>query len=61
MKLLILSFFAVILGYSLIFNEKEDSKQPVSKDSNSVYIDKPINVQYADSILMYKNQTVFVM
>lgn len=35
MKALILSFFAVILGYSLIFDEKKTTDQPVIKDSNS--------------------------
>ena len=39
MKALILSFFAVILGYSLIFDEKKTTDQPVIKDSNSVYVD----------------------
>lgn len=29
MKPLILSFFAVILGYSLLFNEKEEISQPI--------------------------------
>lgn len=57
MKALILSFFAVILGYSLIFNEKEEVEQPVIKDSNSVYVNKPINMQIADTIEIYKNQT----
>lgn len=46
MKALILSFFAVILGYSLIFDEKKTTDQPVIKDSNSVYVDRP--GQYAD-------------
>ena len=31
MKALILSFFAVILGYSLIFDEKKTTDQPVIK------------------------------
>ena len=44
MKALILSFFAVILGYSLIFDEKKTTDQPVIKDSNSVCMstDRPI-------------------
>lgn len=46
MKALILSFFAVILGYSLIFDEKKTTDQPVIKDSNSVYVDR--TGQYAD-------------
>ena len=46
MKALILSFFAVILGYSLIFDEKKTTDQPVIKDSNSVYVRQ--TGQYAD-------------
>lgn len=51
MKALILSFFAVILGYSLIFDEKKTTDQPVIKDSNSVYVDRP--GQYADFRFRY--------
>ena len=53
MKALILSFFAVILGYSLIFDEKKTTDQPVIKDSNSVYVDRPANMQMSDSIMIY--------
>lgn len=42
MKSLILSFFAVILGYSLLFNEKEEIQQPIHGVDNSVYIQKLI-------------------
>lgn len=52
MKALILSFFAVILGYSLIFDEKKTTDQPVIKDSNSVYVDRPAN-KYADFRFRY--------
>ena len=61
MKALILSFFAVILGYSLIFNEKESAEQTVIKDSNSVYVDRPANMQISDSILIYKDQTASIL
>lgn len=61
MKALILSFFAVILGYSLIFDEKGTTEQPVIKDSNSVYVDRPANMQITDSIVIYKDQTAFVL
>lgn len=60
MKALILSFFAVILGYSLIFDEKEENGQPVIKDSNSVYVNRPVNMQIADSIQIYQNKTASV-
>lgn len=61
MKALILSFFAVILGYSLIFNEKEETEQPVLKDSNSVYVDRPANTHFSDSIIIYRDQTASVL
>lgn len=56
MKALILSFFAVILGYSLIFDEKKTTDQPVIKDSNSVYV-----VQISDSVMIYRDQTASVL
>lgn len=60
MKALILSFFAVILGYSLIFNEKETTDQPVIKDSNSVYVNRPANMQISDSLVIYEDKTALV-
>lgn len=60
MKALILSFFAVILGYSLIFNEKETTDQPVIKDSNSVYVNRPANMQISDSLVIYEDKTASV-
>lgn len=61
MKALILSFFAVILGYSLIFDEKKTTDQPVIKDSNSVYVDRPANMQISDSVMIYRDQTASVL
>ena len=61
MKALILSFFAVILGYSLIFDEKKTTDQPVIKDINSVYVDRPANMQMSDSIMIYRDQTASVL
>lgn len=62
MKALILSFFAVILGYSLIFNEKKtDDQQPVLKDSNSVYMNKPVNTQTPDSVVIYRDKAISVL
>ena len=58
MKALILSFFAVILGYSLIFDEKKTTDQPVIKDSNSVHVDRPANMQMSDSIMIYRDRRV---
>ncbi|MBP3519255.1 MAG: hypothetical protein J6K31_12855 [Parabacteroides sp.] len=62
MKALILSFFAVILGYSLIFNEKgTDDRQPVLKDSNSVYVNKPVDTQIPDSVVIYRDKAISVL
>ena len=61
MKALILSFFAVILGYSLIFNEKKTTDQPVIKDSTSVYVNRPVNMPISDSVMIYKDQTASVL
>ena len=61
MKALILSFFAVILGYSIISDEKKTTAQPVIKDSNSVYVDRPANMQMSDSVMIYRDQTASVL
>jgi hypothetical protein len=45
MKLLILSFFAVILTYSLFFDEREDVSQSIQGIDSSVYIQKPDTLQ----------------
>lgn len=57
MKALILSFFAVILGYSLLFDEKETTGRPVVEEGNSVYVDRPLNRQRPDSITIYRDRT----
>lgn len=61
MKALILSFFAVILGYSLLFNEKKTAEQPVLKDSNSVYVNRPAETQISDSVIIYRDQRASVL
>ena len=60
MKLLILSFFAVILGYSLLFNEKEEISQPIHGIDNSVYIHKSVTPR-VDSVAIYHNKTASVL
>ena len=57
MKPLILSFFAVILGYSLLFNEKEEISHGID---NSVYIHKA-DTPRIDSIAIYHNRTASVL
>ena len=61
MKALILSFFAVILGYSLIFDEKKTTDQPVIKDSiiPCMSTDRPIC--RCPSIMIYRDQTASVL
>ena len=60
MKPLILSFFAVILGYSLLFNEKEEISQPIHVIDNSVYIHKS-DTPRIDSVAIYYNRTASVL
>lgn len=62
MKALILSFFAVILGYSLIFDEKGAAdRQPAVKDSSSVYVNKPVDTQIPDSTGIYRDKIVCIL
>ena len=61
MKALILSFFAVILGYSLIFNEKKTTDRPVIKDSKFWEVDIPVKRQISDSVMIYRDQTASVL
>lgn len=56
MKPLILSFFAVILGYSLLFNKKEEVKQDVQKNKESVYVDRPANIQKNDTTELFNDK-----
>ncbi len=58
MKGLILSFFAIILGYSLIFNEKKTIDLPVIKDSNSVYVTSQDTLSQSDLLLFYGEQVI---
>lgn len=60
MKLLILSFFAVILGYSLLFNEKEEIQPAIHGIDNSVYIQKT-DTQRIDSIEIYRDRTAYAL
>ena len=61
MKGLILSFFAIILGYSLIFDEKETVEQPVIKDSNSVYVTRPDTKSQADSLRLNSERVIVTL
>ncbi|MDR0748459.1 MAG: hypothetical protein LBF62_02665 [Tannerellaceae bacterium] len=58
MKPLILSFFLVILGYSLFFDKKEEPKQVITPmQKNSVYYDVPPVLEEMDSVLILKDKT----
>lgn len=58
MKPLILSFFAVILGYSLFVDKDEESKQPVRAYSDTNRQATPQPIQKADSIDFFAKKTV---
>lgn len=60
MKALILSFFAVLLTYSFFFDKNEKEAVPVLEDSNSVYLEKPENVQLADSVIIFCDLKAFI-
>lgn len=60
MKPLILSFFAVLLGYSLLFNEKEEVSQPIHDIDNSVYIQNS-DTQKIDSAAIYQDKTAVIL
>lgn len=52
MKALILSFFAVILGYSFFFNEKNASEQSLTKETNSMYVKPSVEAMPSDTLLV---------
>jgi hypothetical protein len=57
MKPLILSFFLVILGYSLFFDKKEETKQVITPmQKNSVYYDVHPVLEQMDSVLILKDK-----
>lgn len=60
MKALILSFFAVLLTYSFFFDKNEKEAVPVLEDSNSVYLEKPENVQLSDSVVIFCDLKAFM-
>ncbi len=60
MKALILSFFAIILGYSLFFNEKKEAQPTLSEKSNDVAV-KPVNPQASDTLVIYEDYRAFIM
>lgn len=56
MKPLILSFFAVILGYSLFIDKDEDVKQYVPKSVNSAQTKQLSTLQTTDSVALYAKE-----
>ncbi len=62
MKPLILSFFLVILGFSLFTNnEKEGTKQIPVKEQRSVYYETQQDAfQHVDSLILIKDKTAFL-
>lgn len=59
MKPLILSFFVIILGYSLFFDDKKEVQQPIQTHEKSVYIDMPSDTQKVDSIVIYEEEFAY--
>jgi tetrahydromethanopterin S-methyltransferase subunit B len=58
MKPLIVSFFLVILGYSLFFDKKEKAKQVITPmQKNSVYYDVHPVLERMDSVHILKDKT----
>lgn len=62
MKPLILSFFAIILCYSLLTYEKEEVKtEPVPvMNENSVFFEVQPNLQPVDSAVIFRNEIAVV-
>lgn len=58
MKPLILSFFAVILGYSLFLDKDEESKLPVRQQVESNRSEVSKTIQKTDSIEFFAKRTV---
>ena len=60
MKGLILSFFAVLLAYSLFFDDNEgQTAQPVLNGTNSVYTIQPTSIWVGDTLQNYKKYTTY--
>lgn len=60
MKPLILSFFLVILAYSLFFDKEKDNKEisPSTINTRSTNINSTDTTMNADSIIFYANKSV---
>ncbi|GEM_PF-3190425 len=61
MKPLILSFFLVILAYSLFFDKEKDEKEEVTPstiNTRSTHINSTDTTMNADSIIFYANKSV---
>lgn len=58
MKPLILSFFAVILGYSLFVDKDKESKLPARPYADTSRLDISGTTQKGDSIAFFANKTV---
>lgn len=56
MKPLILSFFAVLLGYSLFIDKSENTKQNVQESIRSAQTKQQSALQTTDSIALYANE-----
>lgn len=60
MKPLILSFFAVILVYSLFIDKKEEkATEPATINTRSTHINQLEKVERADSIVFYADKFMY--
>ncbi|MDF9829535.1 hypothetical protein [Parabacteroides sp. PF5-6] len=61
MKPLILSFFAVILFYSLFIDKKEEKviNKPIPVDTRSTRINTVDTIENSDSIVFYANRYMY--
>jgi hypothetical protein len=60
MKPLILTFFVVILVYSLFFQDKESQLTPEFKEQTAPFYDEAQKLQYTDSILFIRYPTTSI-
>ncbi|MDH6343676.1 hypothetical protein M2480_002307 [Parabacteroides sp. PFB2-12] len=63
MKPLILSFFLVILAYSLFLDKKEEPQEitPVNINSQTIHLNFIDNTENTDSTVLFAQQIVYPM
>jgi hypothetical protein len=59
MKPLIITFFMIILGYSLFIDKSDEKQDVVDHDLNTKQIPIPGTKEKTDSILFYAETTIY--